>query len=200
MDTDAARVAAELFAAQAKEEIVFALSENFESAPFGSEKRVNVVWRIKQEDSIRRKFKKGNTHVTLAGMPLINDFIGIRIVVLHAGLIERTMTVARRWAALRELRLIDISNTFSSPGIGGYKSVHLDFEFERPQLVGLQDLHGIEVQITTYLQQFHSQLSHDALYKADRADGYAETAQALKVISDHLAYVDQIVADLFFRK
>jgi ppGpp synthetase/RelA/SpoT-type nucleotidyltranferase len=199
MISDATRVAAEQFAAQANGDILFALSESFHDI-FDSERRVSVAWRIKSDESIHNKIKKGNRHFTPKGEPLINDFIGFRIVVLHIGLLERAMTAARKWAALRELRLIDMSNRFSHPGMGGYRSLHLDFEFQFPQVFGLLGVHGIELQITTYLQQFHNQLSHDALYKIDRTDEYAERAHALKIISGQLESIDQTVAELFVRK
>jgi ppGpp synthetase/RelA/SpoT-type nucleotidyltranferase len=200
MSIDNARLAAEKFASITKDEIAVYLLEVSNGTMVEGERKIFIEFRIKTEESILRKLKRGNMHVTSRGKVFINDFVGIRVVVFHIGLVERTAAAIQSWAAERGLNLMEISDRFSSPGIGGYRSVHLDYQFDSPELFGLEDKHGIEIQVTTYLQQFHSQLSHDALYKHDVMEEFAQRTDVLRLISDQLGYIDRSVAGLFVRK
>jgi ppGpp synthetase/RelA/SpoT-type nucleotidyltranferase len=163
--------------------------------------QVNVVWRVKSKQSILQKLHKGPPHRTSAGEPAINDYIGLRATVFHVGMVDHAIHIIEQWAVSRGLRLLEFVNSFSSPAYGGYRSVHLDFELLHPEASGLTRGHGIEIQVTTYLQYFHSMVSHSFLYKDLRTKSdQTLSTKDLQRLSDQLATMDMNVAKLLSKE
>src|SRR5271167_2845772 len=82
-----------------------------------------IQWRVKSEASIARKLAAFNNHRTSTGALAINDFIGLRVVILHLGLLQRGVQMVSEWANFRDLRLLEVSNAFVKPTLGNYRSI-----------------------------------------------------------------------------
>ena len=175
------QLASEQFAVAATSELAIRLRRGLGDWP---EDAVWIAWRLKTEKSIAEKAKRrGDSY-------FINDFVGIRVIVPHVGLLREAVTIVCNWASERDLSSRNIADLFVNEGMGHYRSVHLDFEFGNPES-GLGDRCGLEVQITTYLQHFHGLLSHRLLYKRNPDPRLVNT---LALVSERVAELDQLVA------
>ena len=146
-----------------------------------------VAWRVKSDTSIFNKIKR------FGELPAMNDLIGIRVVLLRAGLIEAAVLAVRSWARTREMQLNEEDDRFVMAGEDNYRSVHLDYSFLRPGDIYLDAMCGVEIQVSTYLQDLHSELSHRLLYKKTN-DGFPR--DALAEISRQLGIVDRAIAEM----
>jgi ppGpp synthetase/RelA/SpoT-type nucleotidyltranferase len=182
------RIAAVNFANEAADELLKTLRISLQPS---ANEEISILWRIKSEDSIAAKQKRRLDYV------VINDFIGLKIVVLHIGLVGSARNTVRDWGDLRGLILNSEENRFRQPGLAHYRGVHLDFNFQHPERLGLTEICGIEVQITTYLQHFHSLASHALLYKQGGNAGSEHSAlRVLTAMSDKLKDLDETMATL----
>ena len=153
-----------------------------------------VVWRIKSEASILRKIE----HRKALGQSddFINDLIGLRVIVSHSGLIKNAMECVRKWLLTEtRYRLIGASDYFAHPRSPYYRSVHFDLLLALPDREHPGKI-GVEIQVTTYMQNYLAAISHDLLYNAPRAKH-----EALQVLLDevllHIEQVDAAVAKVF---
>lgn len=158
-----------------------------------------IQWRVKSEASIARKLNSKKQHQTSGGAPAINDYIGIRVIVLHIGLIHDTVQIVRGWANFRGLRFLEFGDAFATPALGKYRSVHLDFELRDPKEWGLTTAHGIEIQLTTYLQNLHGMISRESLYKHRNDLIGGDVSTELEILSNQLSDIDDFVARITSR-
>ena len=153
-----------------------------------------LLWRLKSSKSIDRKIARQS----LADE--INDFIGFRLIVAHVGHLDAAIAAARGWAKERGLleRRYENYPAQSKPDL--YRSVHIDLAFPAKNVVVGQHALGVEIQITTYLQNFHSTISHQLAYHSDQAARATPgLGSALRTISEKLWEVDTETANMFCR-
>jgi ppGpp synthetase/RelA/SpoT-type nucleotidyltranferase len=155
----------------------------------GGNEEVAVFWRVKTIQSIVAKQKRRPEDAVL------NDFIGFRAVVLHIGLVAEAVNVVRGWANKRGLLLVEEEDHFARPGLGRYRAVHMDFRLLTPETVGLTSACGVEVQITTYLQNVHSLISHAVLYKQGAVAKRSPPIEPMIAeLSEKLERIDAMIA------
>jgi len=123
----------------------------------------SVQSRVKRADAVAAK------RARRPGLP-INDYLGLRIIVDHVGLLERGARTVRAWGPALGLKLLQEENRFDRPGAGGYRALHFDFEIRDPATAGVEPDDGIEVQITTALLAVLARLSHDLVYRTPGSD------------------------------
>lgn len=156
-----------------------------------------VVWRIKSNPSILRKVANRRA----LGVPeiFINDLIGLRVIVSHAGMIKNTTECVNNWI-LREPNycLMGIHDYFNHTRSPYYRSVHFDLLLALPDH-GQPDKVGMEIQVTTYMQNYLAAISHDLLYKAPRSKPEMDQG-LLDEIQRHIEQVDAIVASAFSKR
>jgi ppGpp synthetase/RelA/SpoT-type nucleotidyltranferase len=152
-----------------------------------SSEEVAVLWRVKTiESALAKRERRPHEDV-------INDLIGVRVVVLHLGFLDAAASVVRGWAVKRGLLFVEEENRFARPGLGHYRAIHMDFRFSAPETAGLTSACGVEVQLTTYLQNVHSLISHAVLYKhGGKATQIVE--ELLVDVSEKLGQIDATLA------
>jgi ppGpp synthetase/RelA/SpoT-type nucleotidyltranferase len=186
--SSAIRQSADVFASRAVEELLM----HFAAAlPPAAREELSISKRLKSENSISAKMQRRRDYT------VVNDFIGIRIVVLHVGLVTNAVAIVKAWAEASGLILHEQDDRFQTPGLATYRSVHLDFRFLNPERLGLTPRCGIEIQITTFLQRFHEVFSHALLYK-EYADANANgpIVERLTLLSEQLASIDYFASEL----
>lgn len=167
---------AESFAATAMETLVLQIRQ----IPFDVDREHSIAWRIKSDQAIVRKVESKRR---------INDFIGIRILALHLGAVDHLNSIILHWADTLELSRVEDKDRFSETNESGYKAIHLDFQFKNDNRWDMPLVAGIEVQITTWLQHFHNQLSHKLFYKRNSSQSLS-ILPLLKEFSDKCAELD----------
>jgi ppGpp synthetase/RelA/SpoT-type nucleotidyltranferase len=150
-----------------------------------------LSYRVKLDSAIARKTERKN----LSSWMDLNDLIGLRVIVRSMDAIPRAREAVIRWAHASHLTVIDEDDRFTSPGLGGYRAVHLDLLGAAPDVGGGQPL-GIEVQITTWLQHFHGMLSHDRYYVGDHPRASSDLAW-LERLSRLIHRLDRVFARSF---
>lgn len=150
----------------------------------------SVVWRIKSEEAIRLKTESRK------GTHSINDFIGIRVLVLHASALPQVESTFEEWEDRLGLQLFQRNDYFSNTASSGYRAIHRDYNFHDCSRWGLSSLSGVELQITTWLQHVHSLLSHSCYYKNSNAES-VKNAEILTELSDKIHDLDSIIADTY---
>lgn len=122
-------------------------------------------WRIKDVESLRRKFANRDTPSRLAD---ITDYCGVRIITFFSDdvgtistLIEQTFTVDNFYSIDKQASL--------DPDRFGYLSVHYVVELKPSTLtlVDFRDFSGMkcEIQIRSALQNVWAEINHDLGYK-----------------------------------
>jgi ppGpp synthetase/RelA/SpoT-type nucleotidyltranferase len=142
-----------------------------------------VAWRVKSETAIRAK---------LARSQAINDFIGIRLLATHAGMIDPILGNLSAWEAALGLKRLRIADGFARLDESGFRSTHIDYEPADNRISGLVAGMTLELQLTTWLQHLHGFLSHQLYYKAPERD--AAVSARLRTLSDRLIALDSEVA------
>lgn len=79
-----------------------------------------------------------------------------------------------------------------------YRSLHLDFELPPPLAERFGEIFGVEIQITTYLQNFSATISHQMVYRHGISEGASPSALNKLVALSHTLYeADEIAAAIF---
>lgn len=157
----------------------------------------NVMWRIKSERSIADKLA-ARSRLHGGAQSRINDFVGIRLVLPHRGLMQLAVAFIRQWAADSGFSESEYFDGFSSNSDRNYRSIHVDFDLNSTlsTIVGL-DL-GLEVQITTYLQHFNSIISHQFSYHHGMAiSADADIINKMNNLSKAIAFADEAACEIF---
>ncbi|WP_454758522.1 hypothetical protein [Caulobacter segnis] len=156
-----------------------------------------VQWRLKSDRSILEKHH-ARLRDQVAGPIWINDFVGIRLVLPHRGVLDAGISAACSWARSESLSQLEISNKMALDPNHLYRSVHLDFTLP-PQLAErFNERLGVEIQITTYLQNFSATISHQMVYRHGIGDDASRSAlQRLAALSRTLHDADEIAAAIF---
>lgn len=147
-----------------------------------------VQGRVKTPEAIATKRARG-------GVSRTNDFIGLRVIVDHCGLLDSAGTAVRDWAHTAKLKPISEDNHFAHPGTGGYRALHLDYELVDPEAAGLTADVGVEVQITSALLAVIARVSHDILYR-QQSPKYGQLARGVQEIADATWQIDKRIAAL----
>ena len=114
-----------------------------------------ICWRIKTPDAIAAKVR---------ARP-VNDFIGIRVLVRHSGILADALQRIAAWAPQYCLEEKLSQDKYATPARGGYRAFHVDYEFYHDNRWGLPKEVTVELQLTTWMQNLHSEISHRLLYK-----------------------------------
>lgn len=146
-----------------------------------------IAWRIKSESAVQAKLRRRG------GMGAINDFIGIRILATHIGLLEKVEQKLSQWESDVGLQRLMRKSLFETPDESGYRAIHLDYRLVAPSTFGLPPTATVEVQLTTWLQHLHGSQSHSLFYKTTGSDRLMAAA-ALRAMSDQLHEVDKEIA------
>jgi ppGpp synthetase/RelA/SpoT-type nucleotidyltranferase len=163
---------------------------------------LTVQWRLKSQESIDAKLVLRQLERSRsAETEFINDFLGIRIIVAHVGLLERATEALQIWATRSQLFGVkNAINYFETPSDERYKSIHVDFEFAPSRYPTIHSTMGTEVQITTYLQNYLSTINHQLLYRRTKVDARdREVANILKKVGSDLNDIDRDIAGMFQR-
>lgn len=153
----------------------------------------SIRWRVKSEDAIRSKLKASRDGEPMHSV--INDFIGIRVLIGHLGLLEDAEREIGKWANQLELVQLNRENKFENPDESGYRAIHFDYNFSYPEKWGLPSIAKIEVQLTTKLQQVHGEISHRLYHRVDAPTD--EVRLFLNDLSLKLHKIDMEVMDFF---
>jgi ppGpp synthetase/RelA/SpoT-type nucleotidyltranferase len=119
----------------------------------------------------------------------INDFVGLRVIVDHAGDLAKAHGAAVLAGTELGLRVEKVEDRFEKPGHGGYRAVHIDFEFNAPPHAEI----GVEVQITTAAIAAVSRVSHEVLYSRHGA-GVQEWTNELEALFEEASQLDAHLA------
>jgi ppGpp synthetase/RelA/SpoT-type nucleotidyltranferase len=163
---------------------------------------LTVQWRLKSQESIDAKLVLRQLERSRsAETEFINDFLGIRIIVAHVGLLERATEALQIWATRSQLFGVkNAINYFETPSDERYKSIHVDFEFAPSRYPTIHSTMGTEVQITTYLQNYLSTINHQLLYRRTKVDARdREVANILKKVGSDLNDIDRDIAGMYQR-
>lgn len=186
---------AESFAANTASELTAKLRAELDDGPLQA---VWLTWRVKSKESIDAKLRRRISQLMPDSPPMVNDFIGVRAVVLHGGLVNRAVTLIRKCSSSVGLDLIDEHDFFVNPARGQYRSIHLDFKLLSSVGIEFDREYGVEIQVTTYLQHLHGLLSHRILYKGTA--NQIELDRRLHILermSARLRDIDLELAELF---
>jgi ppGpp synthetase/RelA/SpoT-type nucleotidyltranferase len=148
----------------------------------------SVQGRVKTPEAIDRKRAR-------SGALRTNDFIGLRVIVDHCGLLDWAATAVRDWAPAAKLTAISEDDHFAHPGAGGYRALHFDYALVDPAAAGLTADVGVEIQITSALQAAIARVSHDILYRQQRSKS-GRVARDVKEIADAAWRIDERIAAL----
>jgi ppGpp synthetase/RelA/SpoT-type nucleotidyltranferase len=154
----------------------------------------SIVWRIKSEAAICRKLERREQS------SMVNDFIGIRVLVLHIGALSLAELIFDQWEKEVGLQLSNRDDYFSENNPNGYRAIHRDYVFQSPERLGLPDTAGVEVQLTTWLQHMHSTLSHSLYYKNDGREQQQTTLLNLSALSERLHELDSAISMTYWHK
>lgn len=146
-----------------------------------------IAWRIKSEYAVRAKLRRRGD------MGRINDFIGIRILAAHIDLLEKVEQKLSQWESDVGLQRVMRRSLFETPDESGYRAIHLDYRFVAPSTFGLPPTATVEVQLTTWIQHLHGNLSHSLFYKT-MGNERLMAAAPLRAMSDRLHEVDKEIA------
>ncbi|NWC99243.1 RelA/SpoT domain-containing protein [Pseudomonas sp. P7779] len=150
----------------------------------------SIVWRIKSENATRLKAESRK------GVISINDFIGIRVLVLHTGALSQVESTLKEWEDQLGLKLTQRNDYFSNPAPGGYRAIHRDYKLQDYSRWSLSTVSGVELQITTWLQHVHSLLSHSCYYKNPNI-APEKNAKILADFSNKIHELDSTIADIY---
>jgi ppGpp synthetase/RelA/SpoT-type nucleotidyltranferase len=152
-----------------------------------------ISWRVKNDAAIIRKLSDSRRSAA-QGRGTVNDLIGIRVLCPHLGLLGRIITAIDRWSVDTSLRQVRGQNTIEDPSAGGYRAIHLDFIFTDDNCWGFPSFITVELQLTTWLQLLHTEISHRYFYKAlDPPDPALQTL--LENFSVAIHQLDRAFAD-----
>jgi ppGpp synthetase/RelA/SpoT-type nucleotidyltranferase len=160
---------------------------------------VTVESRIKSAESIRHKLERNKTRGADHLRPRVNDYLGFRVIIPHLGLLEHAVGVVERWVQDSGVfSLLLSSDYFSRPQDSLYRSVHMDLAFKPAEHTVLDQSVGAEIQITTYLQHYHSALSHQVGYLSGKFEPpNKDVAMLLRRIAVDLSRIDEDVGKMF---
>ncbi len=150
----------------------------------------NISFRVKSVNAINEKIMKNSQ----SSSHFMNDFMGIRLLVYNLGEIEKINNVLASWSDNLGLVLINCDNKFDNPDSNGYRGIHFDYRFRRPEDSQLPSEAGIELQITTWLQHLHSVISYDLYYKKSNVNN--ELVNILRHLSSDLHELDKEIAEI----
>ncbi|WP_449394732.1 hypothetical protein [Devosia riboflavina] len=156
----------------------------------------SVSWRVKSDYSIWRKIEKARLLDPSIDQN-INDFFGIRLITSHEGMLFSALQIIERWSTKLGLMKVNMEDNFSSGGEAGYRAIHLDFALPSNFLQFSEMGLGLEVQVTTYLQQFHSAVSHQLFYNAEKSNLTDDVADKLSLLSNSLHSIDLDISRIF---
>lgn len=149
-----------------------------------------VIWRIKSDENIQNKI----AHLVARGeTPFINDYIGFRVTVSHVGKVPRALDAIRRWAIEFQLTEQDADDKYQHPGFAGYRAIHLHYLCADHSPWLLPKSATVEVQLTSWLQNFHAALSHRVAYKPVQAPS-PETIRLLEGIGEKIVELDRLIS------
>jgi ppGpp synthetase/RelA/SpoT-type nucleotidyltranferase len=147
-----------------------------------------VQSRVKSDEAVRRK----RARVGAGGR--INDFIGMRVVLAHGGLVEEAVQRTLVRVSALDLHLVDREARLHTASRGGYRALHLDFVLGKPAERGMTPEAGVEIQFTTLILLAHALQSHELVYRSDRGGG--GLIEQLNELGDRAAQLDQDIAAL----
>jgi len=153
-----------------------------------------VVWRIKTDAAIQAKLSAARS-LGEAGLPAIKDFVGIRVIATHLGLLDNAVAKVSEWSRCVHLIKTGVQDSYAIPRPGGYRAVHLNYQMPASNRWNLPTLVSTEVQVTTWLQCLHGGISHAFYYKANSPPDSAEV-ETIRTLSDKLYGVDLEVATI----
>ena len=148
--------------------------------------------RIKELPSLQRKAEKNGWGANEA-LWRCSDLIGARVVC-------NNIEDVYRFAELLKERLASPWNNFSvqdyirEPKEGGYRSLHVNFDFDLGEHLLERDLVSCEVQIQSRLQDAWAVLTHDDIYKQPALP--EDLRARAKDIAEVLAAADKIASDI----
>jgi ppGpp synthetase/RelA/SpoT-type nucleotidyltranferase len=148
---------------------------------------VEVTFRVKTAEAMRRKLESGWSGYP-GGAP-INDFIGVRIILFNLQMLGTWHNLLEAWADTAGLVLVRRHDSFDKPRAAGYRALHLDYTIGASgRGFGLPPEVPIQIQVETWLQRYHSMLSHALVYKSRNPQ--EEYVAALEELSERLHAVD----------
>lgn len=178
------RSAAEIFGADASALIKTKVSAVIQEV---GAMHLDVYWRVKESSAIERKY--GNNFEGL-----IADYLGIRVVVLHTGLLNLVAREVKLTMSCKGLVMNEAADYFINPKEGGYRALHIKFRgFDQAVNLGNAKI-GVEVQITTAVWSLHSEVSRRLLYHRP------EATEVDRLYSEQLAACAESFDDLLKQK
>jgi ppGpp synthetase/RelA/SpoT-type nucleotidyltranferase len=180
------RATAAVFAARAQAELFELLGSSRDLLLVPEE---GISWRLKSDAAI---------HAKVAAGKLINDFVGMRVIAVCVDRLGEIEEKLPTWETRLGLRRDSGKNTFESPARGGFRSIQIDYQISN--IVGADLPAGctLELQLTTWLQYLHTQLSHDLYYKASHRNR-AAAVPFLETLSEHIHGLDVELAKFLRR-
>jgi putative GTP pyrophosphokinase len=130
------------------------------------ESKVQITsWRIKDVESLRRKFTNRRTPPRLAD---VTDFCGVRIITFFSDDVASVSSLIEQEFTIDYLQSIDKQASLNADRFG-YLSVHSVVELKPAtlQMTGYGDFSGMkcEIQIRSALQNVWAEINHDLGYK-----------------------------------
>jgi ppGpp synthetase/RelA/SpoT-type nucleotidyltranferase len=152
-----------------------------------------VAGRVKSLESLETKIKQ--SHEGAPTQNFVNDFLGIRVLVAHVGSLHSCEALITTWAAHMGLAGICREDHFESPAPAGYRAIHIDYRLpDSPQWQFPESL-GLELQLTTWLQNLHGILSHRMYYKQGSLPTRTTVQKWLNDLSLKISEIDSQIAE-----
>jgi ppGpp synthetase/RelA/SpoT-type nucleotidyltranferase len=170
-------------------EVAGALRARLAASPhWGIDAEHSIGWRVKTEAALARKY---------GGAPptdgVANDLIGVRVLAQEIGNLDAIKREIVSTFAELGLAIASENDRFARPDESGYRAIHLDFSIRPARRV--PEGVGLELQLTTWLQYFHSRIAHRLFYKV-KGDRDPGTVRQLRELSERLHQLDLDVAVL----
>lgn len=151
--------------------------------------------RIKSLQAIGRKLGK-NLVSWDERRQCIDDLVGIRVILRCSAELNEAAVVLSHWSenvGLIELKRRDM---FEATDTVGYRALHINYAFiQRASVVVPEDLTA-QLQVTTYLQNVHSAMSHRLVYKSELGRSLPVESE-LDMLSNNLSLLDEKLSILF---
>lgn len=155
--------------------------------------RIGTSCRIKAPESIVRK--RVLQRAAGAESRVLNDVIGLRLIVAHKGLLKNVVNILPGWAAEWDLTQAKWDDRTTQPDPSGYRALHVNFRLLPNNEWELPTNMGVEVQVSSWLMHLHATLAREMAYPVQHAD--AANLETLRSVAARLNLLDEELKNIF---
>ena len=153
-----------------------------------------IAYRIKSEDSIRRKLQ-GRKSTVSAPMELC-DIVGIRVLCTCRNQVGAALEAVKSWEVRMELGRKSQKEYLQSAGEAGYSATHIHFLLQNERRLSLPKPVTVEVQVTTWLQHLHGMITHEMWYKRGDSEKTRPIKSKLERFAEQIMELEDEVSEL----